>query len=89
MLVSDIRLRNVNGQAELCATVSSAALERPFDLWYRVPETFSSYLSNSGEAFVTFLWPIACALGEDLTVEAPVSPVLKAALPGITEVLAC
>ncbi len=38
---------------------------------------------------MTFLWPIACTLGEDLIVEAPVSPVLKASLPRIAEILAC
>ena len=48
-------------------------LNVPEELWYRFPIEYIDYVSEGIDGFLVALLPSAMALGENITVEAPVS----------------
>jgi hypothetical protein len=51
--------------------------EEPFNLWFRYPPEYVDYLAvDNGDPFVAALLAVAMRLGEDLVIEAGVSPIL-------------
>lgn len=75
MIIRDIRLDTSSAGATLAGTI---ALERPnpeaFRLTYTVRGGRPEWLSTGGEAFVAVALIAAMARGEDVAVEAPLSP---------------
>ena len=96
MRVSEISLVPNGEQWQLEGVVASdvdpddAEWFVPFTLWYRFPDWCAPYLDGeNGDPFLAALLPLAMQTGERLTIPAPVSPRLLAALPEIQAILAC
>jgi hypothetical protein len=76
--VIPIRVSNIQhsfaAEAEMSALVEGLpGAEASERLWFRFPLEFRDQLQDGGEPFLAALLPIAMALGQPLTVEAPVS----------------
>ena len=81
MLVSDIRVLTSDMTYEVQATVSANALKESFTVWYRFPITLQSDLgADNGDMWLAALLPLAMRLGEEVTIEAPVSQRLMRAV---------
>ena len=95
MRVSGIRVIKSGEFAELHALVHHDTHwvwgDAPFDLWYRYPASFSDHLSElNGDPFLAALLVPAMLLGEDLRIEAAVSPkLLRAARTVIQDIFHC
>lgn len=83
MRVSAIEVTEQGATCQLQAWVASEAGQfEPFPLWYRYPAWCQPYLSaENGDPFLAALLTGAMLRGEDLTLDAPVSPRLLEALP--------
>ena len=64
------------GRVVLSARVSydHRPLNKPETAWISYPEKYAPFLSGRADAFAAGLLPLAQALGEDLTIEGPLSP---------------
>lgn len=84
MLISDIRVLTCDANCELQATVTSSVSGELMTLWYRFPIDLRPYVTaTSGDVWLAALLLLAMRLGEELTIEAPVSPRLKRAVKTI------
>ncbi|MBZ5589299.1 MAG: hypothetical protein LAO05_12125 [Acidobacteriia bacterium] len=88
MEVSGIGVRCIGDGAEVCGTIRSRRSGvKGFRLRYRVPAEFATSLQATGDPFLAALLLPAMAVGEDLTVEGPVSPSLLRNLETAQELL--
>ena len=91
MRIQNIRSQNNDKHCELHALVKLDTHwvwgDEPFPLWLRYPAACLPALSaENGDAFVAAFLPIAMALGENLEIEARVSPRLLNSIPLIQEI---
>jgi len=70
------------GEIRISARVDIDApnLDVPDTLWFAFPQSYRDHVSDRADAFLVGLLPSAMALGEDIVVEAPVSPYLARGL---------
>jgi hypothetical protein len=68
----------VENGSEICI---SASVEIRYDLcsfpdtlWFKFPAAYRDYLSDRADGFAVSLLPLAMTVGEDLTIEGPLSP---------------
>lgn len=89
MRVSAIEVKEQGPTCQLQAWVESEAGHfEPFPLWYRYPAWCVPFLSaENGDPFLAALLTGAMLRGEDLTLDAPVSPRLLAALPELQAII--
>ena len=88
-LLPNGELWQLEGIVESDVDPDTAEWFAPFTLWYRFPKWSGPYLSReNGDPFLAALLPLAMQTGEPLTIAAPVSPRLLAALPDIQEIFA-
>lgn len=85
MRVSAIEVIDQRSACQLQGRVTSDAGQfPPFLLWYRYPAELRPWLqADNGDPFLAALLTGAMLRGEDLAIEAPVSPRLLAALPDL------
>lgn len=87
MIATDIRIDERDGQPRLSGLVHFDSPDRPpFRLEWRLPGGDASWLTASGESFVAALLLPAMYLGEDLTIDAPVSPRLVESIETIVDI---
>lgn len=84
MIVDDLQRSIADGQCEISARVRRGSGEE-LRLWFRFPEQFAP-ASLDGSPFLAGVLVWAMRAGEDVTVDAPVSPRLLGALDDITSV---
>ena len=66
-----------SGNARLEAVIEDEGLQREFKLWYEVENAYREYLcTESADAFLLPFLPLAANVGQDLFIEANVSPKL-------------
>ena len=66
-----------SGNARLEAVIEDEGLQREFKLWYEVENAYREYLcTESADAFLLTILPLAANAGQDLFIEANVSPKL-------------
>lgn len=89
MRVSAIEVTEQGATCQLQAQVASeAGLFEPFLLWYRYPAWCRPYLSaENGDPFLAALLTGAMLRGEDLTIDARVSPRMLEALPELQAII--
>jgi hypothetical protein len=89
MRVSAIEVTEQTASCQVQAWVESESDQfEPFPLWYRYPAWCRPYLSaENGDPFLAALLTGAMLRGEDLTLEAPVSPRLLEALPELQAII--
>ena len=89
MRVSAIEVTEQGATYQLQARVASeAGLFEPFLLWYRYPAWCRPYLSaENGDPFLAALLTGAMLRGEDLALDAPVSPRTLEALPELQAII--
>ncbi|MFT4040047.1 MAG: hypothetical protein QM692_17845 [Thermomicrobiales bacterium] len=89
MRVSAIEIIEQRDTCQLQGWVTSDAGQfSPFLLWYRYPAELRPYVHvDNGDPFLAALLTGAMLRGEDLTIEAPVSPRLLEALPELQAIL--
>jgi hypothetical protein len=76
MIIATPEISLRNGQVTVSARIQFAnhPLNKPETAWFRLPEKYAPYISGRADAFAAALLPLAQALGEDLTIEGPLSP---------------
>lgn len=94
MLVREIRVVDENDCCELKARIDFQTDwvwdGEPFFVWYRFPRSCRPYLDDqNGDPFLAALLAPAMVLGEDLQIEAPVSPRLMRSAHNIQEIYRC
>lgn len=78
-----------DGMARLQApvTVEKSRKDYPEKLWFEVDQAHASMLYTGAESFVTALLPLAMCLGEDIHIDAPISPQLAYHLGRVQQVM--
>ena len=74
MHISNPRVKLDNGRAYLISTVEETQRCVKRDLWFSVPKQYKRFLcTETLDAMLVALLPIAMAVGEDIVCDAPVS----------------
>lgn len=89
MRVSAIEVTEQAASCQVQAWIESGSGQfEPFPLWYRYPAWCRPYLSaENGDPFLAALLTGAMLRGEDLSIDAPVSPRLLEALPDLLAII--
>jgi hypothetical protein len=88
MIISDIETIERPQTSRLRATVATAALSDPFELWFDLPSSDRPFVADRADPWVAALLLPAMRAGEPLEIEAPLSAELAAALPHIQTIYA-
>lgn len=90
MKVGNIRIENgENGKVRLCADATWGGTELPTErhtIWYEYPHNCMINVDNAGNVYLAALLFPAMKLGEDLTIEAPVSARLLSSVEQIMDI---
>jgi hypothetical protein len=76
MIINRVEIHQTELHAELAATVIAEAVELPYRLHFRFPHAYTRHLRRRADPFLAALLLPAMALGEELHLNDPVSPML-------------
>ena len=74
LFAPEITLKNGQVIVSTRVTFQEPVLNKPEDVWFAFPEIYLPFISDRADAFAAGLMPLAMAIGEDISIEGPLSP---------------
>ena len=82
MFIDRIKIgQNESNDLEVSARIRSRLLKRPFRLYYSFDSKFRDYVTGWGDPFLLAVLPICSYYGEEINIDAPISPQLLERIP--------